>query len=363
MKFGFFSPTINRVGGGEWVTLNMIESIKAKNQEIMVYSAEKTDPIRIREFVGHDLSFGNEMSLWPNIFDPYSLENIYPNLVKSFLFKQKCDFLIDTFSNALFPWSDAVYFHGRPRLLRLPKGIKGYLFMPYKAFLNYSSRARAKPEEKTLMACSRFSARTVEKLTELTVNVLYPPVSDFFRSEDISKIERKNTVVTVMRISKDKRPETIPQIAKLVSDKISFEIVGSCKLASEFKVLACLSESIRKLDLTKKVKLRLNVSREEQRNMLQSSKIYLHPSNTYEAFGVAAVEAMASGCIPIVPDIGGLKEIVPEKLRYHSLEEAASLVESSIANWSWQKPQEFADLSDRFSQKRFQSEFLKIMKL
>lgn len=362
MRVGFFSPTIGRVGGGEWVTLNMMDALKAKKQEIVVYSAERIDPTKIRNFFGHRLIFDSEITYRPNFFDPFGLESIYPNLAKSFLFSLKCDLLIDTFSNALFPWTDVVYFQGSPKILRLPGGIKGSIFLPYKAFLRSSSK-HAKPEEKTLMSCSKFSARTVENVTGLTVNVLYPPVSTFFTCKNVSMTERTNTVTTVMRISEDKRPETIPEIAKLVSDKLSFIIIGSCKLSSELKVLTRLCDSIRKLGLKEKIKLRLNVSREEQRDILQKSKVYLHPYVPYEAFGITSIEAMASGCIPIVPDIGGLREIVPEKLRYHSTEEAASLVEESVTSWSPRKTQEFIGLADRFSQKRFQSEFLRIMKL
>jgi hypothetical protein len=41
MNIGFFSPTINRIGGGEWVTLNMINSLKERGHKIAVCSAWK----------------------------------------------------------------------------------------------------------------------------------------------------------------------------------------------------------------------------------------------------------------------------------------------------------------------------------
>jgi glycosyltransferase involved in cell wall biosynthesis len=361
MRIGFFSPTINRIGGGEWVTLNMIHALKAKKHKILVYSAEKINPYNIQKFFGHNLHFDNEVSFWPNIYDPYNPESIYPNLIKSFLFSLKCDLLIDTFSNAVFPWADAVYFQGRPKITRLPKGMKGSLFTPYKAFLTNSIK-HVKPDKKTLMACSKYTAKTIEALTGLTVNVLYPPVSDFFKIGN--KLSSKNnTVVTVTRISNDKRPETIPQIAKLAPDNISFVIIGSCRIPSELNVLNNLQEYIRKLGVSEKVKLLLNASREEQREILQKSKVYLHPFVPYEAFGISVIEAMSAGCVPIAPDIAGLKETVPKQLRYTSLEEAASLIEESITNWSPSKAQDSVKIADKFSQAKFCAELLRIMKL
>jgi glycosyltransferase involved in cell wall biosynthesis len=361
MRIGFFSPTINRIGGGEWVTLNMIHALKVKKHTIVIHSAEKIDPVHIQRFFGRNLDF-DEVAHWPSIFDPYDLESIYPNCLKSFLFSVKCDLLIDTFSNALLPWTDAVYFQGASKASYLPKGLKGLLFSPYKTLLIHTN-SRVRPEEKILMTCSKFSAKLIQETTGLYVKVLYPPVSDFFKDKNVNNQPRNDVVVTVARVSHDKRLETIPQIAKLVSNDVSFIIIGNCKLPHELNVLNRLQETIRTLGMNEKVKVLLNISREKQRDLLQRSKVYLHPFLPFEAFGVSAVEAMSAGCVSIVPDIGGLKEIVPKKLRYTSVEEAASLVDASIANWSPRKAQESIDIANKFSQTNFQKEFLKIMKL
>ena len=53
MRIGFFSPTINRVGGGEWVTLNMIDALKANKHKIVVYSAEKARARSLRRKKKH----------------------------------------------------------------------------------------------------------------------------------------------------------------------------------------------------------------------------------------------------------------------------------------------------------------------
>lgn len=359
MRIGFFSPTINRVGGGEWVTLNMIHALQNKEHEIIVYSAEKIDYCHIKEFFGCNLKIDREVRIPPNIFDPYGLENIYPNLLKSYKFRLNCDVLIDTFSNAVFPWSDAVYFQGRPKVTQLPKGVKGTAFIPYKTFLINSAK-RFKNEEKALMACSRHVAKTVEAVTGLTVNVLYPPISNFFKISEKAP-SKSNIVVTVTRISNDKQPETVPKIAKLTKGNMKFIIIGSCRTTAELNVLKSLQKLIHELGLDDRVTLLMNASREKQREILQESKVYLHPFVFYEAFGISVVEAMSAGCVPIVPDVGGLKEIVPKHLRYKSIEAAAALIEDALNTWSQSKAREMIEESSKFSQTKFRQDFFKIM--
>jgi glycosyltransferase involved in cell wall biosynthesis len=359
MKIGFFSPTINRIGGSEWVTLNMVNAVKSKKHQAIVCSAEKIDSLHIQRFFGRNLSFN--VNQWPSLFDPFSLENLYPSLLGSFLLSLKCDLLIDTFSNALTPWADAVYFNGFPKILKLPKGKKGLLFFPYKALLVYSHK-RAKTREKILMACSKWAARMTEETTGLNTIVLHPPVSDFFKTDNPENQAKNNLVTTVTRISKDKNPEIIPLIARLVSNDFSFTIIGACKHPEELRILNSIRESVRKLGLQKRVRFELNVPRERQREILRRSKVYLH-STFFEAFGTSIIEAMASGCIPIVPNHGGQREIVPKQQRYNSVDEAASLINSAIANWSPKKAKESAQIADSFSQSRFNKEFLNILQL
>ena len=355
---GLFSPTVGRIGGAEWITLNMAYALNTKGHEVLICSADRISPSQIRDFVGRDLHF-KAVKFGPTLFEPYSLENIYPNLLRTYLFSLKCGFMVDTFSNDILPWTDAIYFHGVPRSLRLPKGTKGILFSPYKALVT-SAIKRKKTGKQVLMTCSEHNARIIREYAGLRVNVLYPPVSDFFKTRNNAVPARSDTVVTVVRISDDKRPETIPQIAKLV-ENMSFIIIGNCKLPQEMLILRRLQKSIKDLGVEGKVKVLLNVSREEQREVLQRSKIYLHPQVPYESFGISVVEAMSAGCVPIVPDVGGLKEIVPEERRYATLEEAAALVEKSMVSWSQRKTQESAAATDMFSQAKFNEEFVKIM--
>jgi glycosyltransferase involved in cell wall biosynthesis len=45
-----------------------------------------------------------------------------------------------------------------------------------------------------------------------------------------------------------------------------------------------------------------------------------------EHFGMAVLEAMAAGLIPVVPNEGGLTEFVPQKYQFDTLEKAAEII-------------------------------------
>jgi glycosyltransferase involved in cell wall biosynthesis len=358
MRIGFFSPTINRIGGGEWVTVNMINSLKAKGHEIVVYSEEKVDSNRIFQVFGRRLCLDEETHFWPYIFDPYNPKSVYENTLRSLIFKSKCDLLIDTFSNGLLPWSDAVYFQGNAFVSLIPKGYKGLFFWPFKTLLR-QFRKSSSYKNKIAMACSQFSAKMIEEAINHKIEVLYPPISDFFKTNEVRENLRGNTVITLSRFAKEKRLEMVPRIAKLTPNSFSFVIVGACRCSDD---ILSVQNHIRELGVEKKVKLMPNISRTKLKDIMHRSKVCLH-TGANEPFGISIIEAMSSGCIPVVPDSGGPKEFVPKQLRYESVEEAASLTESSVFNWSTHKAEEFVKASNRFSEERFSNEFLKIMNL
>ncbi|WP_350475856.1 glycosyltransferase [Microcella sp.] len=84
--------------------------------------------------------------------------------------------------------------------------------------------------------------------------------------------------------------------------------------------------------------------REEVAALLRASHFFLDLSD-YQAFGRTAVEAMASGCVPVVPALGGAREtiedgisgIVVDTFDEASIEKASELalrVDSEVlAHW------------------------------
>ena len=66
------------------------------------------------------------------------------------------------------------------------------------------------------------------------------------------------------------------------------------------------------------VHLIADASEEERNNLLTSAAFFIH-SLREEPFGITTVQGIGAGCIPIVHNSGGQKEVVPyEELRYEN---------------------------------------------
>jgi alpha-1,2-mannosyltransferase len=86
-----------------------------------------------------------------------------------------------------------------------------------------------------------------------------------------------------------------------------------------------LRKMIADLGLSDCVSLQTNISFSKLVELMQLAKVYFHP-RIDEHFGISIVEAMASGLVPIVSDIGGHTEFVPPKYHFHTLGHAADLI-------------------------------------
>jgi glycosyltransferase involved in cell wall biosynthesis len=85
----------------------------------------------------------------------------------------------------------------------------------------------------------------------------------------------------------------------------------------------------READRTPNVEVVLNPTKERIEQELSRSSHFLH-SNPHEGFGIAVVEAAAAGCIPVVPDTGGVREIVEsEELRFGDVDGCVAALRAS----------------------------------
>ncbi len=66
--------------------------------------------------------------------------------------------------------------------------------------------------------------------------------------------------------------------------------------------------------------LKTNLPGKDLREILQDSRVYVHLMEG-EHFGIAPVEGLASGCVTLVHDSGGMREFIPEEYRWETYEE------------------------------------------
>jgi len=113
-------------------------------------------------------------------------------------------------------------------------------------------------------------------------------------------------------------------------------ILGLADQASKGSIRAIM-KTIGDMGLEDRVKLLVNQPFMRFRSALSRAKVYLH-TQPMEAFGISVVEAMAMGCVPVVPRLGGpWRDILELKNGYYgfsytSLEEAGERIRRLLRN-------------------------------
>ena len=361
MNVGVFHPALNICGGAEWVAVNIINSLKKADHKITLLTNEKVNQEKIMRMFGQRVNIDSQIIFPFEIFSTTDLHNVYSDFIRSFVLKSKCEFLIDTYSNAILPATDATYIHF-PFFKRIPtrantiSRLKNLYYFPYGKY----EKQAAKNPRRIIFANSKFTKAAIKETLDIEANLLYPPISRQFleNGPSVAERHRKNTVVTVARIARGKNLLIIPYIAKLTKN-ISFSIVGIYQSA---EVLNSLRESIKRLGVSERVRIITNVSRNNLKQMLDRSKIFLHTS-IGEHFGVSIVEAMARGCIPVVHDSGGPRETVPKHFRYASPEEASEKIKNAIEEWSPSQARKAIEIASRFNEESFSRRFLETINI
>jgi len=82
-------------------------------------------------------------------------------------------------------------------------------------------------------------------------------------------------------------------------------------------------------DVSNHIKFEINVSLYKLLSIMREAKVYFHPMRG-ESFGMSVVEAMATGLVPIVPDVGGPTEFVSHEYHFNTLEQAAQIISCAL---------------------------------
>lgn len=129
----------------------------------------------------------------------------------------------------------------------------------------------------------------------------------FFRGINVEK--REKLIISVCRLAENKRVSLLLEtFAHLQSTIPEFRLIIIGKDQGELSYLERLSQS---LGITEKVNFLGEVSYEILVDWLSKASIWVSASS-YESFGVALVEAMASGCIPVVQRIPAFEEKITD---------------------------------------------------
>ncbi len=199
-------------------------------------------------------------------------------------------------------------FHGKPVVLSTHGGIfhtsKGLLkriyFYAWNRFLlRFADKVIAVSEND-----ARLFSRIVPK-EKISI------VENGLRLKNFSKLggkKEKSTFLFVGRLSKNKRIDLLLEAFAIVfkkNKKARLFIVGG-----DFEgLLSGLKKKAQKLGISKQVKFAGAVSSTKLLEYYSKAEFFVS-SSEYEGFGVSALEAMASGCIPVLNRIPTFEKIV-----------------------------------------------------
>jgi len=366
MRIGVFCPTLNVYGGGEFIAATIANTLAQNNYDVILFVNEYINQREIEKILGKRLNPNIKIIAKSSLVKPKGLLDFYQTIFRSYVFRKKCDLWVDTYSNCIFPWTNISYIHFPflnhyfykakfPYLKSrniLPVGGLPYALLE-KNFINY--------DKKLILANSRYTAQEIRRFHGIKAEVLYPPVtSNMFNNDPkiFDKNKRKNLVVTISRFSPGKELEKIPYTASLTEKEIHFAIIGR---VHDRGTLLTLQRLTRRLGLTNRIKFFLDVPKTKMKKILETAKVYFH-TMVGEHFGISIVEAMATGCIPIVHNSGGAKEFVPKHLRYNNIHEAAEKIMKEIYEWTPRKALNIVEIAERFREENFSKEFMKLFK-
>lgn len=224
---------------------------------------------------------------------------------------------------------------------------------------------------------SGFTKKWVHNYWLMDSRVLYPPVN----TENFTASKAKKNIIShVGRFfvsgHNKKQYELIDSFIKLITehsiDDWELHLVGSVNPGQRNQDYfdQCV-------DAAKgyPIVFHQNASFEELKNLLGKSKIYWHATGLnenenekpglFEHFGITTVEAMASGCVPVVINAGGQPEIVNDTngVLFNNATELIEKTNTLISNpvTLKEKSQKALMTSQKFSRKIFKTEFANII--
>jgi alpha-1,2-mannosyltransferase len=219
----------------------------------------------------------------------------------------------------------------------------------------------------TVITNSEFSRRAIVNAFGLdNIYVLSPPIDiETFRNIALMPNrgnERDDIILVISRIAPHKEIENAIKLAKILKDNNigkGMKIVGNL-YHYFFDYYSELKQMVLHLNLTDYITFEINASLNELLSTIQESRVYFHPKME-EHFGMAVLEAMAAGLIPVVPNKGGLTEFVPKEYQFDSIEHAAQLIDHFLDHFPKTKRLDISDNIGRFSNSHYIKGFQTIL--
>jgi L-malate glycosyltransferase len=191
-----------------------------------------------------------------------------------------------------------------------------------------------------ILANSSFTQAWIGRRWNSRSDVAYPPIE-----LEVPQTEKQNRIVSIGRFFglEPRCKGHLQQVAAFreflaqTTDRWDMVMIGVCHSEIDREHLAAVQEAARDLP----IRFLVNVDREAVVNTLANTRIFWHTAGAFENknespvfaehFGMATVEAMRAGCVPVVIDSGGQREIIQHGVNGFLCEGFTDLVKNTAA--------------------------------
>ncbi|MGI5826717.1 MAG: glycosyltransferase family 4 protein [Patescibacteria group bacterium] len=295
-KIGIFDPYLDTIGGGERYCLSIAEVMLKKGWQVDVFWKDSSIKDKLEEKLGLDLENLNFVDYCPN--------------QNSLLQRRKFERVYDV----LFYVSDGSipFMFGKKNFLHFQ--------VPFKHVLKKTLLNQLKLKTINALVCnSLFTKKVINSCLGTESLVVYPPVDII----PIKPLKKENIIISVGRFSQllqGKRQDVLVDAFKSLVDKHSLKswkliLAGGSEVGGREFV-----EELKKNAAQYPIKIIENPPFAELLKLYGKAKIFWQASGfgvdeklepeKVEHFGMATVESMAAGCVPVVLGSGGQREIV-----------------------------------------------------
>jgi glycosyltransferase involved in cell wall biosynthesis len=305
MRIGVVHDSLRTVGGAERVCLKTIEALKERGHEVVLGTVEKPDWGVVDRIMGRAQRPDSEHSFVNLGETPL---HIYIGLAVPLIasvVRKECDIIVQT-NGDVMPIGDITYMHYLPASLSddgsYREGSRPLRALYSRPYVHIYRHLIEQIPEKNIFANSIFTKVVVSQTLGRVPTVLYPPINIRQFEGDNSR-QREKAVLICGRFSPDKNFEFAMDVAKLLPSTpflLAGTVTGGAASRRYYQKLVSIVEE-REL---KNITFIVNRSFDKIIELYTSCAVLLN-CKVNEPFGMAVVEGMAGGAVPVVHRSGG----------------------------------------------------------
>jgi len=317
MRILVYDWCLHVIGGGQKVNCRIAEHLSQKH-EVDILTLFPIEKEKLEKY------YSVNFSKLGRIRYMYKKSNINPSLLFLLCFRkvskiaQEYDVLINADAHeTVKPVAkyNIMYCHFfRPKRYRPAKGFFDALVLS--ALYIFRSILKNYAKDYDAIYCnSEFTKKWLKKLWKVNAKIIYP----FVEVAEKKITKKENMVISTGRLSPDKNYEFVIDCFKKLCDsairnyKCVIAGVGNKESNEYYNKLTNLIKGY-------PIDIKTNLTDKQIKRLYSKAKIFLMAKGLYvdenkfptlvENFGMAPVEAMAHGCVPVVLNKGGYKETV-----------------------------------------------------